>query len=407
MDLVKSKNMSESFELRCRAEEQLNSIASEAGVSRTGVETERLLHELQVHRIELEMQNVELRQARDEVEKSLEKYTDLYDFAPVGYLTLDRDGNITAANLSGAALLGVERSRLIGRCFGLCVTEEYRLSFNTFLDTIYSSMGKVVCEVSLHNKRKSPLFVQIEAMDNVLGEECRLVLIDITERKQAEDDLRSYARRLIEMEEELRKKLAGELHDEISRDLTVLGINLAVIGKNMSDDAPKNLVAMVADSSRMTGCISRTVRGIMVRLRPPVLDDYGLLVALRWHSDIFTKRTGIAVSIQAEDPFPRLMPEKEIALFRIAQEALMNASKYAAITEVTISISSDNGMLRFMISDEGKGFTPDSSEHTQAGSGWGMNIMRERTELIGGNFHLYSAPGKGTAISVDIPLEEI
>jgi len=394
-------------ELRILAEESLHKLESNEGYLRNADETQRLLHELQVHRIELEMQNAELRQARNEVEKTLEKYTDLYDFAPVSYVTLDRNGDITTANLCGAGLLGVERSRLIGKCFGLLVLEAYRPVFSSFLDTVYTSLGKVVCEVALLTAGECPLYVQVEAMDNASGQECRLALIDISERKKTADDLRSYARRLVEMEEGLRKKIASELHDEIGRDLTVLGMNQAFISQNMMADAPLNLVARLTDSSRLIEGISRTVRGIMVMLRPPVLDDYGLLAALRWHADLFEKRTGIAVTIQSDEPLPRMMVEKEMALFRIAQEALMNASKHAATTVVTITISCDNGMFYFVVFDHGKGFTPASYKHTRAVSGWGMNSMRERAELIGGNFQVDSVPGKGTAVSVELPLEDI
>jgi PAS domain S-box-containing protein len=407
MVIDKNKSMSAAIDLRSQAEEQLQTKSYETGFSSNDDETQRLLHELQVHKIELEMQNAELRQARDEVEKSLEKYTDLYDFAPVGYLTLDRNANITVANLSGASLLGVERSRLLGRNFKLWVMEKYRPDFANFLDKVYINPGKVVCEVVLLKEGTTPLIVQVEAMDNVSGQECRIALIDISERKKAEVDLRSYARRLIEMEEDLRKKLASELHDEIGRDLTVLGMNLAVISSGIRADAPDDLAARVTDSSRLIEGISRTVRGIMVMLRPPVLDDYGLLAALRWHADLFEKRTGIAVNVQADDSFPRLEIAKEITLFRIAQEAIMNASKYAAVMNVVICASCDNGLLRLIISDKGTGFTPTSLEHIQVGSGWGLKLMRERAELIGGHFQVDSAPGKGTVVSVTLPLEVI
>jgi signal transduction histidine kinase len=392
--------------LRGQAEEQLNDLASEVETHRSDTETQRLLHEIQVHRIELEIQNAELRQARDEVEKSLETYTDLYDFAPVGYLTLDRSGDITAVNLSGASLLGVERSRLIGRRFGLWVMEEYRISFATFLETVYSSLGKEVCEVALLKKGNNPLFIQIEAMDNASGQECRLALIDITRHRQDEDDLRSYAHRLIEMEEDLRKKLAAELHDEIARDLTVLGMNQAFLSQNMIADAPMNLVARLTDSSRLIEGISRTIRGIMAGLRPPVLDDYGLLAALRWHAELFSKRTGITVLVQAEEPFPRMMVEKETSLFRISQEALMNASKHADTKLVTIKLERGNGMIRLQIVDEGSGFCPSLSTHILKSSGWGMKLMCERAELIGGKFHVHSEPGKGTVVTVNLPLED-
>jgi putative nucleotidyltransferase with HDIG domain/PAS domain S-box-containing protein len=173
-------------ELRRQAEEQLQAKTAKIHPALTEEETQRLVYELEVHRIELEMQNAELHLARDNVEALLEKYSDLYDFAPVGYFTLDSNGAISAANRSGASLLGVERSRLIGKRFGVFVADEARLFFADFLGKVFASQGKEFCEVTLATVGNSPLFVQIEAMAAASGQECRLVLIDITGRKQAE-----------------------------------------------------------------------------------------------------------------------------------------------------------------------------------------------------------------------------
>jgi len=150
----------------------------------------RLLHELQVHQVELEMQNEELRQARSEVEMALEKYTDLYDFAPVGYVTLDRSGTIRAANLTGSVLVGVERSQLIGRHFGHFVSKKARSAFADFLEKVFTSPAKETCEVALLKEGNSELFLQIEGVAVASGEECRMALIDISERKRAAEALR-------------------------------------------------------------------------------------------------------------------------------------------------------------------------------------------------------------------------
>jgi PAS domain S-box-containing protein len=187
--LKKDKREStEAAELRCRAEELLRANTTEAHLPRTEAETLRLLHELEVQRIELEMQNAQLRQARDDAETALEKYTDLYDFAPVGYFTLDRDGVIRAANLSGAALLGIERSRLIGRSFGLLIGDEARSVFTPFLGRVFAGRDKETCEVTLPDNAKQPLFVRIEAVADGKGEECLVAVIDISERKRAEEE---------------------------------------------------------------------------------------------------------------------------------------------------------------------------------------------------------------------------
>jgi PAS domain S-box-containing protein/putative nucleotidyltransferase with HDIG domain len=190
MGIIKDKNLpADTAKLRRLAEERLSAKTPEVRPSRTDEETQRLFHELEVHEIELEMQNAELRQTRNEVEAALEKYTDLYDFAPVGYFTLDRNGVISAVNLSGASLLGVERSQLIGRRLEHFVTTKDRPVFAAFLDAVFTSHSKMASEVTLLKKNEFSLIVQIEAMTSASGQECRLALIDITGRRQAEADL--------------------------------------------------------------------------------------------------------------------------------------------------------------------------------------------------------------------------
>ena len=154
---------------------------------RSAVEVRRLLHELEVHQVELENQNAELSRARGEVERVLEMYADLYDFAPVGYLTLARGGTILNINLTGASLLGLERSRLKGRRFQLFVAEICRPCFASFLDKVFANCFKETVEVILIRVGASRLSVQIEAVSASSGKECRVALIDVTERKQAEE----------------------------------------------------------------------------------------------------------------------------------------------------------------------------------------------------------------------------
>jgi putative nucleotidyltransferase with HDIG domain/PAS domain S-box-containing protein len=187
MRIQKEKNLTtDTVELRHYAEARLNAKVPKEHLPRTVEEVQSLVHELEVHQIELEMQNAELRQARDEVDKGLEKYTELYDFAPVGYLSLDRTGAISAVNLSGASLLGGERSLLIGRNFGQFIASEARLFFSEFLGKVFASQGRESCEVMLARDGTPSFFVRVEAMSSLSGQECRVALIDISDRKKAE-----------------------------------------------------------------------------------------------------------------------------------------------------------------------------------------------------------------------------
>jgi PAS domain S-box-containing protein len=189
--MKKNKNTpTDAAELRRKAEEQLRKQKTKKARPGTELDTQRLLHELQVHQIELEMQNEELKQARAAVEAALERYTDLYDFAPVGYFTLGRDGAIRQANLTGASLLGVERSGLLKRRFELFVAEENRPDFDAFLKKVFAGSARESCVVMLSRKGSEPPVVQIEATASEDGQECRIAVVDISSRKHLEDTLK-------------------------------------------------------------------------------------------------------------------------------------------------------------------------------------------------------------------------
>ena len=185
--MKKARNTSaDAAELRRRAEDRLRAAATKRTPARTETDTQRLVHELQVHQIELEMQSEELWQSRAEAEAGLEHYTELYDFAPASYLILGRDGAIRKVNLAGAELLGVEPVRLVGRGFGVFVDQPDKAGFKAFLENVFVSQAQEVCEVALLNEGKGPLNVHIKATVSQDGQECRLMVVEITERRQTD-----------------------------------------------------------------------------------------------------------------------------------------------------------------------------------------------------------------------------
>jgi PAS domain S-box-containing protein len=227
------------------------------------------------------------------------------------------------------------------------------------------------------------------------------VAADITERKLAEEGLRRYARRLVQLEENLRKRIAMELHDDIGQVLTALGLNLAHIDNRLKRGDGKDLAEVLVDSRLLTKEISRSVRNLMVDLHPAQLEEYGLAAAVRSHAEQYAQRTGIQVAVHTDSACPRLNAAQEIALFRITQEALNNVVKYAGASKVTVSLCCVDGLISYRIADDGAGFLPGCAAPQQTGSGWGLTIMRERAELIGGILRIASAPGEGTTVSVD------
>ncbi len=175
-------------ELRRHAEAQLKPPPAKRGARRTEADMARLVHELEVHQVELEMQNEELQQTRVKAEVLLDRYTDLYDFAPTGYFNLARDGTIRAVNLTGARLLGIERALLLNRRLGLLVAEADRTAFNAFLEKTFAGNEREFCEVLLLQAETVPFVVRIEAVVSEDRRDCRAAMLDVTTRHRAETE---------------------------------------------------------------------------------------------------------------------------------------------------------------------------------------------------------------------------
>ena len=184
--------------LRQQAEGRLAREDARDGHLLADEDNRRLVQELQVHQVELELQNEELLQARQGLEASRERYADLYDFAPVGYFTVDQRWIIREANHAGAALLGFNRAKLVGRNLGGLLARESRQAFNDFLVRIGEKKAKQVCEAQLEGNGETPRFVHLEGVaveepDQGQTEHYRLAAVEITERKRGEEALRLLA----------------------------------------------------------------------------------------------------------------------------------------------------------------------------------------------------------------------
>jgi PAS domain S-box-containing protein len=234
----------------------------------------------------------------------------------------------------------------------------------------------------------------------------RGTMMDITEQKRTQDALRASAeqltalsRRLVEVQEAERRKLSRELHDRVGQNLTALSINLDILRTSLKGNEFTEHRARLSDSAALLESTVDSIEDVMAELRPPMLDDYGLLPAMHWYAKDFSRRTGIEISVSGTDGLERPDAEMEITLFRIAQEALTNVAKHAHATRAQIELDETGGRCRMTVRDDGVGIDGTGRERP----GLGMVTMRERAQAVGGDFEVRNAPGGGAYITVEIP----
>ncbi len=220
---------------------------------------------------------------------------------------------------------------------------------------------------------------------------------DITERRLAEDRLRDLSRRLLEVQEQERRHLARELHDEVGQHLTALNLNLeAAAGLNQAE-ARRGLEQARALVKDLAG----RIRNLSLQLRPTMLDDLGLVPALLWLFDSWTARTRIAVQFEHHGLSRRLGHEVETAAYRIIQEALTNVARHAGANDVTVRAWLADDRIHLTVEDRGRGFDAESA--LRHGASAGLSGMRERATLLAGELSVESIPERGTRIAAILP----
>jgi PAS domain S-box-containing protein len=226
-------------------------------------------------------------------------------------------------------------------------------------------------------------------------------LFEVT--RQQREKLRTLAAWLAEAEEAERRRLARELHDQVGQNLTALSINLNFVRAQAAEGLADVVRSRLDDSLALIEQTVECIRRVMADLRPPVLDNHGLVAALRWYGSQIATRTGIAIIVQGEEPVPRLPTSVETALFRIAQEALTNVVKHAQARRVTITLEVNAATACLVIADNGIGFEVTRLLSSDGHRGWGLLSMAERAEGVGGHCRIESRPGQGTRVVVEVP----
>jgi len=446
-------------ELRRRAEARLpitsRKPAAGMGDATSAVDVQRLFHELQVHQIELEMQNAELQESRDRLETLLEQYSNLYDFAPVGYFSLDDQGRILGVNLSGSVLLGMERSRLLAQTLARFIVIPSRPVFREFLRKVFAEAGKQVCEVQLLKEDGTPFWASLHGDSALSGDgskkECRVAVSDITSfklaqdaqrsletltvsnlelekeilRRQAVEDslkkselhqrrllkqacrqeerLRKLSHRILQTREDEQKRISRELHDVITQILVGIKFSMDSLGREATVN-PQALKQRIAQTQRLVEKSVEIVHRFAVELRPTSLDDLGLIATLKTFLNDFMKRTGIRVHFKTVAGVDQLSGDQRTAIYRIVQAAFANVSEHAHASHVTVDLGQIADAIQLEIFDNGKAFDVKRTLRARTRKPLGLIGMRERVEMLGGQFAVESTPGKGTTIRVQIPL---
>jgi two-component system, NarL family, sensor histidine kinase DegS len=226
---------------------------------------------------------------------------------------------------------------------------------------------------------------------------------DVTLEKQQQENVRAYIQQITRAQEEERKRIARDLHDDVSPDLIVLIQkldNLTSSPRLKLSDLKENLDGLRGQAVRALEALRATAQG----LRPRIIDDLGLVAALDWIAEELEKDQNIQVQVEATGIDRELSPETQIVLFRIAQEALNNIRKHARASRVTIKVKGEAGHITMTVTDNGQGFkVPERFEDMVSAGRLGLMGMYERSRLLNGSLQIKSTPGKGTELTVQLP----
>lgn len=225
-----------------------------------------------------------------------------------------------------------------------------------------------------------------------------------TELLDQQKNLHEISLQLIDAQEEERRRISRELHDELGQALTALKINLEIAHQTLANGSTPQLQNSLAEAKILAGQTLETARQLSQRLRPRILDDLGLVSAIQWDLDRYQERTNQTVELEIELDDSQLNPEVEITLYRIITEALTNVARHAQADRVRVYLKQQDNQIIVGIEDDGQGFDAESWLQTPAKHhSLGLTGMRERVALLEGQFHINSAPGQGTQIQVQLP----
>lgn len=290
----------------------------------------------------------------------------------------------------------------------LIVPEQRQLMADSVAQVFTRGHADVEAELLCRDGRRIPHYFTGRRLD-LQGQTCLAgVALDITARREAEQRVQAYllelqrlSPRILQAQEEERRRLAGELHDEMGQNLLTVLLQL----RELETRVPHAQQPAIRKISALTTELSEQVRSLSLDLRPAMLDDLGLAATLRWFVRERVAASGLKVNLEMDPGLPRLPAITEITCFRVLQSALTNVAKHAQARHVEMRVRVQDGTLHFSVQDDGRGFDVDAARRrAAAGRSFGLLGMQERVRFAGGKFELHSVPGQGTKLEVSLPL---
>jgi PAS domain S-box-containing protein len=385
--------------------EQLNRATSKGMPKLSPHGVESLVHELRVHQIELELQCQELHRAQVELEESRNRYRELYESLPLGYLTIDASGKIYDLNPAGATLLGVSR--------------EASLNFFSFFSDDDVDMADLFCRKVLAEEEQSHMEMPMKRNDGTIftaalnaapvrvGEarwqRLSVAFKDVTRQKEVEASLRQYQvdleanrvelqdlmGKLFTAQEEERRRIACDLHDDYCQRITALILDASSIEKLVKQALPA-LEPRITSFKEKLGHILSDFRHLTHELHPRHLDTVSVASSMRTYIKEFSEYTDLRVDFEERDVPSHWPMPITICLYRLLQESLGNIRKHANAKHVTVRLSTGDREIELSVSDDGSGFS--------------LTSMHERVRPFRGSVTVSSQPSRGTTVTVRIPL---
>ena len=333
-----------------------------------------------------------------------------------GAATLDGDGTVLYANNRFADLAGIPLEKFIGTRLQDHVPAAELPKLQALLERGTRGSVKGEVELQLNGSRKTSIRLSLNPVKGAEFETVCAVATDLTELSDAndalkanEEALRQLSSRLLELQDEERRRIARDLHDVTGQKLALQCIALSRMTRLVSPTANDETRESIAQCLDLTNQISEEIRTLSYLLHPPLLDELGLPAAIKWYAQGFQKRAGIRVDVEIPRNLRRLRPDAEVALFRVVQESLTNVHRYSGSRTAYVRIRTDEDEFKLEVGDSGKGMPAEKVKAPGGGAPLGVGIqgMRQRIRQLSGKLEILSQLGKGTVVVATLPVQEL